>query len=179
MTSSHTRSIAAHRPAVTDARIAQAEQLGTGVLRYGVVFLLVVIGTAKFFAFEAEAIRPLVEHSPFLSWMIGAFGVRGAAQVVGTLEIATGLAIAARRFAPAVSAVGSAAGVLTFLTTLSFLFSTPGALSLASPAGPFLMKDVVLLGACIVTAAEALRAARVRGAGREGGQAPVPVARTA
>ena len=102
-----------------DTRIAQAEELGTGVLRYGVVFLLLVIGTAKFFAFEAEGIKPLVEHSPFLSWMLGAFGVQGASSAIGTLEIITGLAIASRRFAPMVSAVGSVAGVFTFLTTLS------------------------------------------------------------
>jgi uncharacterized membrane protein YkgB len=149
-----------------DARIARIEDVGVGALRYGIVFLLVVIGAAKFFPFEAEAIRPLVENSPFLSWMIHAFGVQGASNVIGTLEIAIGLAIASRPFAPTLSAIGSAAGVVTFLTTLSFLFSTPGALSLKHPAGGFLMKDIVLLGACIATAAEALRAARARSAGR-------------
>jgi reactive chlorine resistance protein C len=147
-----------------DTRIARLEAVGTGVLRYGIVFLLVAIGAAKYFAFEAEAIRPLVENSPFLSWMIGAFGVPGASRITGTLEIATGLAIASRPFAPTVSAVGSGAGVATFLTTLSFLFSTPGALSLEHPASGFLMKDVVLLGACLLTAAEALKAARARAA---------------
>ena len=141
-------------------RVARLEQAGTGVLRYGIVFLLVVIGAAKYFAFEARGIEPLVANSPFLSWMIGAFGVQGASNVIGTLEIATGLAIASRPFAPTVSAIGSAAGVVTFLTTLSFLFSTPGARSLMHPAGAFLMKDVVLLGACVATAAVALRASR-------------------
>jgi reactive chlorine resistance protein C len=169
-------------PAVRDpveSRIERAEELGTGVLRYGVVFLLVVIGTAKYFAFEAEGIQPLVEHSPFLSWMLGAFGLRGASSVIGTLEILTGLAIASRRFAPMLSALGSAAGVVTFLTTLSFLFSTPGALSLRHPAGAFLMKDVVLLGACVVTAAEAFRAARARGEARPGLPLAVPARHTA
>lgn len=150
----------------TAARIGQLERVGTGVLRYGVVFLLVVIGAAKYFAFEAEGIRPLVEHSPFLSWMITAFGVQGASNVIGTIEIAIGLAIASRPIAPTVSAIGSGLGVVTFLTTLSFLFTTPGALSPQNPANGFLMKDLVLLGACISTAAEALRAARARGAGR-------------
>jgi uncharacterized membrane protein YkgB len=169
-------------PSVRDSvetRIAWAEELGTGVLRYGVVFLLVVIGTAKFFAFEAEGIKPLVEHSPFLSWMLGAFGVQGASNVIGTLEIVTGLAIGSRPWAPRVSAVGSVAGVLTFLTTLSFLFSTPGALFLKHPAGAFLMKDIVLLGACILTAAEAVRAARARSSARSGQQMAMPVRRTA
>jgi uncharacterized membrane protein YkgB len=150
----------------TDVRIARLERVGTAVLRYGVVFLLVVIGAAKYFAFEAEGIKPLVEHSPFLSWMITAFGVQGASSVIGTIEIAIGLSIASRPFAPALSAAGSAAGVVTFLTTLSFLFTTPGALSPQNPANGFLMKDVVLLGACIATAAEALKAARARSVGR-------------
>ncbi len=162
-----------------DARIARTEELGIAVLRYGVVFLLVVIGTAKYFAFEAEGIKPLVEHSPFLSWMLGTFGVQGASSVIGTLEILTGLAIASRRISPRLSALGSAAGVITFLTTLSFLFSTPGALSLKHPAGAFLMKDVVLLGACILTAAEAFRAARARSAGRAQARLSMPFARTA
>jgi uncharacterized membrane protein YkgB len=143
-----------------ELRIAQLEDAGIGVLRYGIVFLLVVIGASKYFAFEAEAIRPLVENHPLLSWMIGAFGLQGASNVIGTLEIATGLAIASRRFAPIVSGIGSLAGSLTFVTTISFLFTTPGALSLKHPAGGFLMKDVVLLGACLATAAEAFRAAR-------------------
>jgi reactive chlorine resistance protein C len=149
-----------------DARTARIEDVGTGVLRYGIVFLLVVIGAAKYFAFEAEAIKPLVENSPFLSWMLAAFGVQGTSSIIGTLEIATGLAIASRPLSPTVSAIGSAAGVVTFLTTLSFLFSTPGAISLKHPAGGFLLKDIVLLGACIATGAEALKAARSRSAGR-------------
>lgn len=178
MASSHTQASPAGR-GDADARIARIDDAGTGVLRYGVVFLLVVIGAAKFFAFEAEGIKPLVEHSPFLSWMLGAFGVRGTSDVIGTIEIATGLAIASRRLFPALSAAGSAGGVVIFLTTLSFLFSTPGALSLMHPASAFLMKDVVLLGACIATLAEALRAARAGSRRNAGRVMTVPAARTA
>jgi hypothetical protein len=39
-----------------DTRITQLESVGTGVLRYGVVFLLVAIGAAKYFAFDAVGI---------------------------------------------------------------------------------------------------------------------------
>jgi uncharacterized membrane protein YkgB len=147
------------RGTAADRRIDQLETAGIAVLRYGVVFLLVVIGAAKYFAFEAEAIKPLVENSPFLSWMLGVFGVQGTSSIIGTVEIAIGIAMASRPFAPAVSALGSLAGVGVFLTTLSFLFSTPGALSPMHPANGFLLKDIVLLGACLATAAEALRAA--------------------
>jgi uncharacterized membrane protein YkgB len=152
-----------------DGRIAQLEDAGVAVLRYGVVFLLVVIGAAKYFAFEAQAIEPLVANSPLLSWMLGVFGLQGTSNLIGTAEIAIGIAMAARPVAPALSAIGSLAGVGVFLTTLSFLFTTPGALSLKHPAGGFLVKDVVLLGACLATAAEALRAAR---AARRGARQP-------
>jgi uncharacterized membrane protein YkgB len=102
--------------------------------------------------------------------MLGAFGLRGTSSIIGTIEIATGLAIAARPLAPTISAIGSAAGIGTFLVTLSFLFSTPGALSLKNPAGGFLVKDIVLLGACITTAAEAARAARAKARARHEGE---------
>lgn len=145
-----------------DTRIARLDEAGLGVLRYGVVLLLVVIGAEKFTPWEAAAIEPLVRNSPFLSWLPNVLGLRGASDLIGTIEIATGLAIAARRLAPAISAVGSLAAVGTFLVTLSFLFTTPGALSPMHPANAFLAKDVVLLGASLLTAAEAARAARAR-----------------
>lgn len=78
------------RRAEVDARVARLEGAGVAILRYGIGFLLVVIGAAKYFAFEAEAIRPLVEHSPFLSWMLRAFGLQTTSSLIGTAEIATG-----------------------------------------------------------------------------------------
>jgi reactive chlorine resistance protein C len=145
-----------------DSRIARVDQAGLGVLRYGLVFLLVVIGATKFTAWEAANIEPLVSNSPVLFWLPRVLGLQGASNLIGAIEIATGLAIAARRFAPTLSAIGSVAAVGTFVTTLSFLFTTPGALSPMHPASAFLMKDVVLLGASLATAAEAARAARAR-----------------
>ena len=51
-----------------------------------------------------------------------------------------------------------------FLTTLSFMLTTPGVWDPFFPAlsatGSFLIKDLVLLGASAFTAGEALRAAR-------------------
>ena len=65
-----------------------------------------------------------------------------------------------------VSAIGSGLAVGVFLTTLSFLFSTPG---VAEPSvggfpavsvlpGQFLLKDIVLLGAAIWLTGEAWEA---------------------
>lgn len=129
--------------------------IGTGVLRYGTAALLLLWGAFKFTSFEAEGIRGLVEHSPFMSWMYPAFGVRATAGIIGVVEIAAGLLMCARRLSPRLSAVGSALAAVTFAITLSFLVTTPGATSATSPLSGFLMKDIVLLGAALYTAGEA------------------------
>jgi len=143
-------------------RVATIEAVGTGILRYGVVFLLLVIGALKFAEFEAKAIQPLVANSPFMGWLYSILSVQGVSNLIGCTEIATAILIALRRFSPMASAIGSAIAVGIFSATLSFLFTTPGGLSPQGPAFGFLVKDIVLLGAAVYTAGEALRAARVR-----------------
>lgn len=60
-------------------------------------------------------------------------------------------------FSAKLSFVGSIGAVITFLLTVSFLFSTPGAFQfsngfpLLGDAGQFLIKDLVLLGAAVWT----------------------------
>lgn len=133
---------------------------GVAVLRYGLVLLLVMWGGFKFAAFEAEAIQPLVSSSPFLSWLYLLFDVRTVSALFGIFEITAGVLIATRRWLPRVSGFASVAASGMFVITLSFLFTTPGALEPGNPAGGFLMKDILLLGAALFTAGEALLAAK-------------------
>jgi len=135
---------------------------GRGVLRYGLMALLLLWGGFKFFAFEAEGIRPLVEHSPFLRWLYPLLGVRGTSGLIGVIEVSAAILIGLRRWRPDLSAVGSLLAAGTFLVTLSFLASTPGVFAPTNPFGGFLMKDIMFLGAALYTAAEALEAAKVR-----------------
>jgi uncharacterized membrane protein YkgB len=129
--------------------------IGIGILRYGLVGLLLLWGSFKFFAFEANAIQPLVEHSPILGWMLPVFGLRATSDIIGVLEVGSGLLIAARHWLPRLSAYGSLAATVIFAVTLSFLVTTPGALSISSPFNGFLLKDIMFLGGALVTAAEA------------------------
>jgi reactive chlorine resistance protein C len=138
---------------------ARLHSVGLSLLRYGLAFLLVTIGSFKFFTFEAEAIRPLVGNSPVLAWLYSVFGVRETAAVFGSFEVLFGVLIASRRWAPRLSGAASLAASGMFLVTLSFLLTTPGALMPTSPFHQFLLKDVVLLGAALLTAAEAMSAA--------------------
>lgn len=135
---------------------------GRIILRYGVVALLLLFGALKFTEMEAQGIQPLIENHPLMSWMYGPFGVRGTSAIIGVVELTAAALMCARRFRPRVSAVGSLIAAATFLVTLSFLVTTPGALAPESPIGGFLMKDLILLGAALYTAGEALEASHAR-----------------
>lgn len=132
--------------------------VGIGILRYGLVGLLLLWGSFKFFAFEANAIQPLVEHSPLLGWLLPVFGLRATSDIIGVFEVGSGLLIATRTWFPRLSAYGSLAATVMFAVTLSFLVTTPGALSISSPLNGFLLKDIMFLGGALVTAAEAFSA---------------------
>ena len=152
-----TRSLPASLLSPTRARALEAG--GIQALRYGLVLVLVLFGATKFTAAEAAAIQPLVANSPLMSWLYSLLSAEGASRLIGSVELVTAALLAARPLSARASALGSALAAGTFLATLSFLFSTPGALSAAHPAHGFLLKDVVLLGAALATGAEALRAA--------------------
>jgi uncharacterized membrane protein YkgB len=84
----------------------------------------------------------------------------GRSSLIGAIEIAVAALIALRPFSAKLWFIGSIGAVITFLLTVSFLFSTPGAFHFSygfpvlGDAGQFLIKDL-LLGASIWTAAEA------------------------
>src|SRR3954471_11868481 len=105
---------------------SQVEAVCSGLARYGLVVVVGWIGLMKFTAYEAEGIRPFVANSPLMSWVYGLTSVQGFSAVLGVVEVASALLIAARPFAPRVSALGSALAVGMFLATLSFLVTTPG-----------------------------------------------------
>jgi uncharacterized membrane protein YkgB len=137
---------------------AQAvEAVGRQTVRYGLVLVLLWIGSMKFTAYEAEGISGFVGNSPLMSWAYSLFSVQGFSSLLGSTEIGTALLIATRPFSVRASLVGSALAVGMFLTTLSFLLTTPGvweasaggfpALSVAP--GQFLVKDFVLFGAAL------------------------------
>lgn len=143
------------------------ENVGAAVIRYGLVIILVAVGSLKFTAYEAEGVQGFVANSPLMAWTYSVFSVRTLAALLGVVEITLGVLIATRPFAPKVSAIGSIGAIIMFLITLSFLLTTPGVwqagYGFPFPSvlpGQFLTKDIVLLGAAIWTAGEALRAAR-------------------
>ena len=140
------------------------QMAGVHLIRYGLVLVVAWIGAMKFTAYEANGIQPLVANSPFMGWVYHVLSIQAFSNVLGVVELAIALTIALRPLSAAVAAVGSGAAVVMFLTTLSFLVSTPGwepslggFPALAVVPGQFLLKDVVLLGAALWSLGEALQ----------------------
>jgi uncharacterized membrane protein YkgB len=146
------------------------EAVGSGLARYGLAIVVAWIGLMKFTAYEAEGISPFLAHSPLMSWVYGLMSVQGFSAVLGVVEVTIAFLIAARPFSPRASALGSALAVGMFLTTLSFLVTTPGVWAssaggfpaLSGSPGQFLIKDLALLGISLWTLGEAWKASEQR-----------------
>ena len=145
---------------------ATLERVATLVLRYSLVLILGWIGLFKFTPTEALGIKPLFTNSPLFAWLYDVLSVRTVSNLVGSAEILVAVLLALRPVAPRLSYYGSLGAVVIFLTTISFLFTTPGAFAVVDGlwvpggTGSFLIKDLTLLGAALYTAAEARRALR-------------------
>jgi uncharacterized membrane protein YkgB len=159
-------------PLLDPRRGRQLQSLGSTVLRLGLAFLLALFGTFKFFQFEADAIQPLVSHSPVVGWMYAVFSVRTASALIGVVEVGAALALLLAPWWPRLGVVGGLLATGTFLTTLSFLVTTPGLLAPGNDGAGFILKDLVLLGAALQVAGTSALAARASSSA----PAPVPAA---
>jgi len=172
---------------------AKLDRIGMGLLRLGLVLVLLWIGGLKFADYEADSIVPLVANSPAMRFfyhhpapeyrhymnkegeVIPAHhqwneenGTYPFSYGLGVVIISIGLLIAAYPIAPQVSAVGSFLLILMAGTTLSFLVTTPEAWVPAigsathgfpylSGTGRLIIKDSIMLGAAVVTLADAAK----------------------
>ena len=149
---------------------SRVEAIGRELARYGLVVVVGWIGLMKFTAYEAEGISPFVANSPLMGWVYGFMSHRGFSAVLGVVELTVAILIAARPFSPRASALGSALAVGMFLTTLSFLVTTPGVWAadaggfpaLSGFPGQFLIKDLALLGISLWSLGEAWQASQRR-----------------
>jgi reactive chlorine resistance protein C len=175
------------------AKAASIDRFGMGMLRLGLVIVLVWIGGLKFASYEADGIVPLVANSPFMSFFYHnpapeyrqhmtqegevvpanhkwneANGTYPVAYALGVVIVSIGVMIALYPIWPQVSALGSFLLIFMSLTTLSFLVTTPEAWvpALGDPhhgfpylsgAGRLIVKDCIMLGAAILTMADAAK----------------------
>src|SRR5437867_6316387 len=106
--------------------VRSVDKISAFVLRYGLVLVVFWIGCLKFTAYESKGVFNHASHSPLLAWAYHILDVRNFSRGLGVVEVATALLIAAGPVWPKLSIVGSLAGIGMFLTTLSFVITTPG-----------------------------------------------------
>lgn len=162
---------------MTDTIAMRFERHGRSGLRLAMVVIFLVFGAQKFTAVEAMGIASLVAHSPLTSWLLS-LGIRDASRAFGTAELSFGLLLATGLWREDVlpAILGAAGSCVTFLTTLSFLLTTPGvfakdAAPVLSSDGLFLVKDLALLAASVLLMANSLaaRERRTRAVSRQAG----------
>jgi len=154
-----------------DATLASGRRLqaiGSAAMRCGLAVIFLWFGAMKFTSYEATGVAQFVSHSPVVGWWHALLGIQGTSNMLGVFEISTGVLLLAGFVFPLASAVGGAMGVITFLTTLSFFFTTPGVSeplaggfpALSAKPGQFLLKDLGLLGISLFLLGEGLLRAR-------------------
>ena len=155
-----------NQSAAQSALVAKSDELAKYVSYYGLALTIGWIGLLKFTAPEAEGIAPFVANSPFLSWAYGLVSHQVLSNVLGSVELIVATLIALRPVNPKLSAIGGFLATGMFLTTLSFVLSTPGAISgvifgvvpALSVPGQFLLKDIVLLGVALQVLTDSVKA---------------------
>lgn len=139
------------------------------VARYGLVVVLAWFGAMKFTHYEADGISHWVANNPAMSWVYHIISIDAFGRLNGSVELITAALLAAKPWYPKASVVGGVFASLFFVTTLSFMVTTPGTgeasaggFPVLSADGEFLMKDIALLGLALWLLADAVDATRTR-----------------
>ncbi len=127
----------------------RSSTLGFNIAVVGTAIILIWIGLFKFTPTEAKGIQDVVKNSPFMSWLNTIFSIQGVSNLIGTIEIITGLLLLIQFFWKKLTLIAGILASITFFITLSFLFSTPNTFNkidgLIVPDA-FILKDLVLFG---------------------------------
>jgi uncharacterized membrane protein YkgB len=139
------------------------------VARYGLVIVLAWFGAMKFTDYESQGISHWVANSPFLGWVYEVMSIDAFGRLNGTVELITALLLALKPWSPRAAVVGGIVASLFFVTTLSFMMTTPGVgeasaggFPVLSADGEFLMKDIALIGLTLWLLVDAIDATRER-----------------
>ncbi|SZD72186.1 Inner membrane protein ykgB [Candidatus Ornithobacterium hominis] len=125
------------------------QDIGMIVMILGTALILLWIGVFKFTPTEAEAIKPLMQNQPLLSWMYSILGVQGVSNFIGIVEIVTAILLILGLNFKLLLKYAGALLILTFTITISFIFTTPGvwrSVDGVPVTDFFILKDLIPLG---------------------------------
>ncbi|HTV06657.1 MAG TPA: DUF417 family protein [Acidobacteriaceae bacterium] len=122
------------------------------VISIGMIVMLLWAGSFKMTTLGAEAITPLVTHSPLISWQFKLFGPYIGSDIIGLTEIAAALLFIVGYFKAKAGIIGGLITTVMFFITSTMIITTPGAIisihgmKYMSFVGLFLFKDVISFG---------------------------------
>lgn len=123
--------------------------VGVLVMILSTILILLWLGAAKFYDFEAKAIQGLVQNHPLMSWTYNVMNYRTVSNLIGIAEILTAIILIVGLFKKIFLKWAGALMIITFLFTTSFLITTPDVFSLKEGflvTDFFILKDLVFLG---------------------------------
>ena len=128
------------------------QQIGNLISKAGLVLVLLWIGIYKFTPTEAKLIEPLLVNSPLFSGQLSIFPLETLSKIIGVIEIIVALLILLEFRFNRLAQVGYLVAVIMFLSTLSFLFTTPDTFKVSDGiliTNWFILKDIIFLGFCV------------------------------
>lgn len=123
--------------------------IGVLVMILSTILILLWLGLAKFYDFEAKAIQGLVQNHPLMSWTYNVMNYRTVSNLIGIAEILTAIILTIGLFKKIFLKWAGALMIVTFLFTTSFLITTPDIFSQKEGffvTDFFILKDLVFLG---------------------------------
>ncbi|MGE8554495.1 MAG: DUF417 family protein [Chryseobacterium jejuense] len=123
--------------------------LGYYISLFGAALILLWIGIFKFTPTEASAIKPLVENHFLTFFVYKVMSVQTVSNLIGTIEIIIALLLIFSAKFALLKRYAGIGMIVTFLVTLSYLFTTPGMWKVVDGVPItdfFILKDLMLLG---------------------------------
>ncbi|WP_353149865.1 DUF417 family protein [Chryseobacterium sp.] len=124
-------------------------KLGYYISLFGAALILLWIGIFKFTPTEAAAIKPLVENHFLTFFAYKVMSVQAVSNLIGTIEIIIALLLIFSAKFAVLKRYAGIGMIITFLTTLSYIFTTPGMWKIVDGVPVtdfFIVKDLMLLG---------------------------------
>lgn len=122
--------------------------LGFYIGVFGTALILIWIGMFKFTPTEAAAIKPLAENHFAMNWLYGLMSLQAVSNLIGLSEIVIGILLFGSLYWPQLGKIAGISSAIIFITTLSFLITTPGIWKLVDGfpiTDFFLIKDIPYL----------------------------------
>lgn len=139
------------------------ESLGYILSVAGVAIVLLWIGVFKFSPTEALGIEVYVKNNFLMSWLYKITDLQGGANMIGILEIITGIALLLHFFWKPAGIIAGLFSAITFLVTLTFLFTTPK-VNVIVDGFPitdfFVLKDIMALGISLMVFGKSISSKR-------------------